>query len=136
VAHRPIYATKKCVGLNPQDWLISETKIFSQQSLDGLAAITMSIPQKRPRTDERSEKRKQTSRSTKNAFPDSAIVASKGGKRPWRNRKAVGSSEGVDGAVSQKRTSNVNSWGITKICGGRFTPKSLFSKDEKYLSFQ
>jgi hypothetical protein len=127
------------VGLTPQKSSTPETKIFPPKSGDGQAANIMSIPQKRPRTDEHSEKRKQASHSVKNTSLDSAVIVSKGRKRSWRSRKRRDSLEisglGVDGSLSQKQIANVKSWEISKICGGRFTPKSLFSKDEKYPFF-
>lgn len=125
--------------MKPLKTTAPETKIFPSKTRDGLAASTMSIPQKRPRTDEHSEKHKQASRSMKNASPDSGIIVSKSRKRSRRNQKLGGSKEvsgpDIDRTSSQKQTANVNSWEISKICGGRFTPKSLFSKDEKYAYF-
>jgi hypothetical protein len=64
-------------------------------------------------------------------------VAQSSPKTPkWRNRKYSGKDTGKRAKDGKKVLGRDREWSVEFICGGKFQSKSVFSKDEKYLSPQ
>jgi hypothetical protein len=88
----------------------------------------MSISRKRPRTSDVSET------GALNEIVTSTTTAEppKKGKPRWRNRKR--STKSISGTAKDSITTPERNWAIVNTYGGKFKPKSVFSKDEKYVS--
>jgi hypothetical protein len=88
----------------------------------------MSISRKRPRKSDVSE----TGTLNETLASTSTAETPKKGKPRWRNRKR--STKSTSGTAKDSITTPARNWAIVNTYGGRFKPKSVFSKDEKYVS--
>jgi hypothetical protein len=93
-----------------------------------LQLAEMSISRKRPRTSDVSE----TGALNETVASTSTVETPKKAKSHWRNRKR--STKSLSGTAKDSITTPARSWSVVNTYGGKFKPKSIFSKDEKYGS--
>ena len=93
----------------------------------------MSIAKKRSRTGEPREQDERKD-AQKEVLPSGTVALSPKTPR-WRSRKRTqiisGTADGTDEKTQRDGSLNSRDWAIVNSYGGKFKPKSIFSKDEK-----